>query len=282
MTLAVYVLKDAVDILSADAIDNPISWFADFNEWQRATFTNEIRQAAKSLSESSASNIGALGQRLLAIIQQTGSGSLSVALSSLAAEVSVMQTLVTGMKEITDKKIHGALNLQLNRNKTFINELATFIGGLQQATDAEADELDDQDGEDDEVAITRTSVEKTVAAYKQAVRAQARAFVNKRNIGKNTRNGKIIEWLGARGLSEKDCAEVGSSLLTQASARRFVNPVKRFVEGIPKRYRAFRRQRQDEGKLYLKEGFSPTEAIDANRECLTVFFPEIRTSSQGG
>lgn len=254
-----YVLKDAVDILIADAIDNPIPWFTDFNEWQRSTFINEIRQAAQGLSENPTSNISSLGQRLLAIIERAGSGSLSATFSSLAAEVAGIQTLVAGMKEITDKKIHGALNLQLNRNKTFIDELAKFIDGLQQAPDAEADELDDQDGDEEEANIPRTGRAAAASAYMQAARAQARSQASKRNIGKNTRNGKVIEWLGDRGLSEADRAEVGASLLIQASARRFVNPVKRFVDGIAKRYRAFRRLRQEEGKWYRKEGFSPTD-----------------------
>ncbi len=254
-----YVLKDTVDILIADALDNPIPWFNDFNEWQRTTFINEIRQAAQGLNENSASNISTLGQRLLAIIQRAGSGSLSATFSSLAAEVAGIQTLAAGMKEVTDKKIHGALNLQLNCNKTFIDELAKFIDGLQQAPDAEADELDDQDGDEDETNTPRTGRAAAASAYMQAARAQAKSHASKRSIGKNTRNGKVIEWLGDRGLSEADRAEVGTSLLIQASARRFVNPVKRFVDGIPKRYRAFRRLRQEEGKWYRKEGFSPTD-----------------------
>ena len=254
-----YVLKDAVEILIADAIDNPIPWFADFNEWQRSTFINEIRQAAQGLSENSAPNISTLGQRLLAIIQRAGSGSLSATFSSLAAEVAGIQTLVAGMKEITDKKIHGALNLQLNRNKTFIDELAKFIDGLQQAPDAEADELDDQDGDEEETNIPRTGRAAAASAYMQAPRPGDWSHPYWRSIGKNTRNGKMIEWLGDRGLSEADRAEVGASLLIQASARRFVNPVKRFVDGIPRRYRAFRRLRQEEGKWYRNEGFSPTD-----------------------
>ena len=254
-----YVLKDAVDTLAADALDNPIPWFADFNEWQRSTFINEIRQAAQGLSENQAQNINSLGQRLQAIIQRAGSSSISATFSSLAAEVAGIQTLVAGMKDVTDAKIKGALNLQLNRNRQFVTDLAKFIDGLQQSPESESDELDDQDGDDDEAVVARTGVEKAVAAYKQAVRAQARAFVSKRSIGKNTRNGKVIEWLGDRGLGEADRTEVGASLLVQASARRFVNPVKRFVDGIPRRYRAFRRLRQEEGKWYRKDGFSPTD-----------------------
>ena len=254
-----YVLKDAVETLTADALDNPIPWFTDFNEWQRSTFINEIRQAAQGLSENQAQNISALGQRLLAIIERAGSSSISATFTSLAAEVTGIQTLVAGMKDVTDTRIKRTLNLQLNRNRQFVTDLAKFIDGLQQTPEAESDELDDQDGDDDEAVVARTGVEKAVAAYKQAVRAQARAFVSKRSVGKNTRNGKVIEWLGDRGLGEADRTEVGASLLVQASARRFVNPVKRFVDGIPRRYRAFRRLRQEEGKWYRKDGFSPTD-----------------------
>lgn len=254
-----YVLKDAVDILNADALDNPISWFTDFDEWQRSTFINEIRQAAHGLSENQTQNIGSLGQRLLAIIQRTGSSSISATFTSLAAEVAGIQTLVAGMKDVTDAKIKEALNLQLKRNRQFVTDLAKFIAGLQQSPESESDELDDQDGDDDEAVVARTGIEKAVSAYKQAVRAQARAFVSKRSIGKNTRNGKVIEWLEDRGLGEANRAEVGASLLVQASARRFVNPVKRFGDGIPRRYRAFRRLRQEEGKWYRKDGFSPTD-----------------------
>ncbi|MFU7548218.1 hypothetical protein, partial [Pseudomonas paraeruginosa] len=75
----------------------------------------------------------------------------------------------------------------------------------------------------------------------QAVRAQARAAASKRAVSKTSRNGKIIEWLADRGLTETDRADVGTSLLVQTNARRFVNPVKRYLDGIPKRYRAFRR-----------------------------------------
>lgn len=254
-----YVLKDASEILTAGAVDSPVAWFTDFNEWQRSTFLNEIGQAAQGLSENAEPTINALGQRLLAITQGADSGSLSATFSSLAAEVAGIQTLVGDMKAFTDKKIHGALNLQLNRNKAFVDELVKFIDGLQQGPDGEADDLDDQDGDDDDVNIPRTGRAAAATAYIKAVRAQARSYASKRSVGKNSRNGKVIDWLGDRGLGQADRSEVGASLVVQASARRFVNPVKRFIDGIPKRYRAFRRLRQEESKWYRKEGFGPTD-----------------------
>jgi DNA polymerase III delta prime subunit len=254
-----FVLKDSVDILTVNALDIPIAWFSDFDEWQRSTFINEVLLSAQELLENQVPEIATVGQQLLSIIQRVSGGSLAATFTSLVAEVAGIQTLVAGMKEVTDKKIHSALNLQLNRNKAFIDELAKFIDDLQQSPDAESDELDDPDSDDEEANYSRTGRAAAVSAYMQAVRALARAYVSKRSIGKKSRNGKIVEWLGDRSLSEVDCTEVGASLLVQASARRFVNPVKRYIDGIPKRYRAFRRLRQEENKWYRKDGFNPAD-----------------------
>lgn len=254
-----FVLKEMVDVLTADALENSTTWFSDFNEWQRAAFITEMRQSAQRLSENKATEIAAIGQRLMSIIQRASGGPLVDVFTSLVAEVIGLKALVDGMKEITDKKIRESLTLQHNRSKTFIDELVKFIDGLQQASDAEAEDLDDPDADEEETNTPRTGRTAAATMYIKAVRAQARAHASKRSIGKNTRNGKIIEWLGDRTLAEADRAEVGASLLIQASARRFVNPVKRHIDGIPKRYRAFRRLRQEESKWYRKDGFSPTD-----------------------
>ena len=89
------------------------------------------------------------------------------------------------MKEVTDKKIQEALNIQLNRNKLFIDELATFIDGLQQLTDFENDDLDDQEGEEEDANVPHTGRIASITAYKQAVRAQARALASKKELRKN-------------------------------------------------------------------------------------------------
>ena len=46
------------------------------------------------------------------------------------------------------------------------------------------------------------------------------------------------------------------SLLVQSGARRFVNPVKRYIDGIPKRYRLFRRLRRENNIWYSENAFS--------------------------
>lgn len=251
-----FVLKEGVQSLNPDVVTRSTEWFDDFDTWQRKTYARELRDAATLLSKAPTSNVQALGSRLTAILTRTGEGTLVPAFGSLAAELPKVQEIVNTLKEDSDAKIRKVLTLQLNRNKAFLTELASFIDGLQQAQAAEADDQEDLDADEEEDSTTpRTGLAAAANAYTQAVRAQARAAASKRALGKSSRNGKIIEWLGDRTLSEAQRTEVGASLLVQASARRFANPVKRYIDGIPKRYRAFRRQRQEEGAWYLKNGF---------------------------
>lgn len=250
-----FVLKAGLPSLSEAALDRPIQWFDDFDAWQRKVYIQELRDAATLLHDAKTSEVLNLGARLQGILSRAGDGALASMFGSLAVEISRVQTLVTSLKEGSDAKIKGALNLQLNRNRAFLDELARVIDSLQQAQATDADDQDDPDSDEEEDSTSpRTGRAAALNAYMQAVRAQARAAASKRAVSKVSRNGKIIEWLGDRGLTESDRAEVGASLLVQASARRFVNPVKRYLDGIPKRYRTFRRERQQANTWYRNEG----------------------------
>src|SRR5262249_39167108 len=61
-------------------------------------------------------------------------------------------------------------------------------------------------------------------------------------------------------LALENASALGLSLRVQASAQRFINPIRRYFDGISGRYRSFRRERQVEGKWYTKDGFGPSEA----------------------
>jgi DNA polymerase III delta prime subunit len=243
-----FVLKDGLASLSETALERPIQWFDDFDAWQRKAYVQELHDAATQLHEAKSPEVLNLGARLQDILSRAADGALAAMFGSLAVEIAKVQALVSSLKEGSDGKIKAALNLQLNRNRAFLDELARVIDSLQQAQATDADDQDDPDADEEEDATApRTGRAAALNAYMQAVRAQARAAASKRAVSKASRNGRIIEWLGDRGLTEADRAEVGASLLVQASARRFVNPVKR--------YRAFRRERQPANTWYRHEGF---------------------------
>lgn len=255
-----FVLKDGLPSLSEAALDRPIEWFSDFDVWQRKTYVQELHDAATLLHEAKVPEVQSLGARLQDILARASEQALASTFGSLTAELPKVQALVASLKEASDSKIKDALNLQLNRNRAFLDELARFIDGLQQAQITDADEQDDLDADEEEDATApRTGRAAALNAYMQAIRAQARTAASKRTLSKTSRNGKIIEWLADRGLMETDRAKVGASLLVQTNARRFVNPVKRYLDGIPKRYRAFRRECQQDDRWYRNEGFEPRD-----------------------
>lgn len=250
-----FVLKEGVVNLTDAALAHPTQWYDDFDAWQRHAYLQELHDAATRLQAATQQDALDLACRIQDILSRAGDGSLVAMFASLAAETSKVQTLVASLKEVTDSKIRLALNLQLNRNRAFLDELGRLLDSLQQVVSVDTEEQDDIEAdEDDDTNAPRTGRVATINAYMQAVRAHARARAAKRAVSKTSRNGKIIDWLGERGLKDEDLIAVGNSLLLQANARRFVNPIKRYVDGVAKRYRAFRRERQLQGDSWYLAG----------------------------
>lgn len=257
-----FTLKETAATLRPEATTKPTEWFADFDTWQRRAFVQQLDLAAEVLSESQAADVAALGRRIAGLLKQASPTTMPALFVELAAEMGPLQALVSDLKTSSDARINGALNLAMNRDPQFIGELAQLIDQHRLAADADADEQDEADeldGEDEDPALPKTGPGAAVTAYLKAVRAQARALAAKRSISKTSRNAKIIEWLGPRTLSPADRPTVGAQLLVLAAARRFVNPIKRYLGDVPKRYRAFRRDSQELLAWYRPETFPATD-----------------------
>lgn len=268
-----FVLKEALPCLKSTALEKPIEWFRDFDSWQRKSYLQELIDAGTLLRGATSSDVQGLSTRVQNILARSNEQSLDLIFEALSIEIASIQAIFSSLKDMSDKKIKGVLNLQLNHNRAFLNELARFLDGLQQSTATDVEEQDDLDVDEDDDAITsRTALSVATNTFMKAVRAQARSVVLKKTINKSSRNGKIIEWLGERTLSKADLTDVGSNLLLQTSLRRFMNPVKQYLEGIPKRYRAFRREHQKTGLWYLQDGFDAKDisALELDVVLLTI------------
>lgn len=249
------VLKDGARSLNAEAESGAIGWFNDFDQWQKTAFWDEMRASAKGLGEHADPGVSRLGARLLATIGTDGTEAphIFVSLLPIADEI---RSIVEARKADTDAKIRGALNLQVNKDRRFLDEFGSFIEGLSDLSD----DAEDQDTEDDdEPAQPRVGRAAALNHYMRVVRTLARTRARKRNVAKSSRTGRIIEWLGDRTLPDADLQAIGENLLVQSALRWFVNPVRRYVDGMPQRYRRFRRTRQTDGLWYQPDGFSPTD-----------------------
>lgn len=249
-----FVLKDLLPSVKAETEEQPIVWFDDFRTWQGQTYRQELLDSAAALSASAVPMAQQLGGRLKSMLSDKAPWPSTF--TAIANELTSVHGFVTQLKDETDSKIKAVLNRQLMADRGFLGELAKLIETLRQQQASDSEDQEDPDAEDeDEAAVPRAGVAAATNAYMQAVRSHARNTAAKRSISKTSRTGKIIEWLGDRTLTAQELATVGASLLLQTHARKFVNPVKRYIDGIPKRYRAFRRVRQEEGRWYNQEGF---------------------------
>ncbi len=251
-----FVLKEALGSLLSGTILNQIEWFRDFDSWQTEAFWEEMSSAATLLQENVSAEVAALGRKYSSICRRAGDESTSNVLIQLIGLSEDVRTLLDGLKANTDKEIRGVLNLQMNRDKSFIDKLASFIDELAEGSE-ESDEVEGE--EDEDVLQPKSRLASASRTFIRAVQAQARAQAAGRGLGKNSVNAKVVEWLGNRSLPENRRSEVGNSLLTQSTARRFLNPTRRYIASVPIRYRRFRSIRQSEGRWYSPDGFSSAD-----------------------
>ena len=259
-----FTLKESASTLLDDATLDLTGWFSEFDTWQCNAYIQDLRQAALTMVAAESPELVQLGGRIVGILEKANRSNLPSVFLELAGELAKVQALVTTFKDLSDKKIGNAFNLAYNRDRGFVDDLAKFLEQLRTSTNVEADvddadDADDQDGDEEDLATPKVGKSAAIAAYMRAVRSQARAQAAKRSIGKTTRNGKIIEWIGDRSLAVDDRPGVGAQLLMLVALRRFVNPVKRYLVDISKRYRAFRREPQSRKKWYSASNFLITD-----------------------
>lgn len=249
-----YVLKEHAQTLRPGSQDDAIAWFEDFDQWQKAAFWDDMRSSATALSEQAAPDVARVGARLSSAIGPQGSESTQVFVSFLPIAEDI-RAMVEARKDATDTELKKALNLQVNRDNGFLDSFGAFIEGLSDVTD----DADDQDEDEEETNQPRVGRVAAMNHYLRVVRTQARARARRRNVPKASRTGRIIDWLAGRMPNAPDLQRIGESLVVQSALRWFVNPVRRYVDGVPQRYRRFRRIRQAEGLWFAPDGHAVTD-----------------------
>lgn len=250
------VMKETAKTIDVGIETQQIDWFSDFDQWQRRTFWEALKEAAGNLSENPRKRVSAIGTRILEIVEKADENKPASDLLELANVAAEIGVLLDEMKKFSDDKIRQSLNVHVHHDRSFLDEMATFLASLEDLPD---DDPDADEEDDEEVTQPRGSRAAAVTAYSNAMRSLARAKARKRALPRTGLTSRLLEWLGDRILPEETIPEVGESLLVQSALRAFSNPVRRYIDQIPARYRVFRRGRQAENRWYRKEGFARTE-----------------------
>ncbi|HEY1399351.1 ATP-binding domain-containing protein [Roseateles sp.] len=246
----IFVEKATDATLSEAARERPIDWYDDFDAWQTNAWLASVRQAAEDLKSDNDKAVAALAKPALDALAGKEASNVGDAVVELTQFGAALQTRLTEMRSFTNGKLRDALTLQVNRNRGFLDELARFMESLQD-TGSDTDDDDDDAAEDEEIPVeSKTTRNAAMQAYESSLRTLARSRAMGNSLKKGRRSSRIVEWLGDRGLSPIDLTAVGRSLVQQSRIRRLLNPAHSFINGIPQRYRGFRRARQAESSWY--------------------------------
>lgn len=255
----IFTYKPESVILREDTQSSCIKWFADFDEWQHANYVAQLSDAAEKLRLSDDKSAQAIAADYLEVLSSFPERQLGALLLEMMAPSDKLTEFMVKLRQTTDDVIRKSLNGQYRGDPTLLRDLGHFLETLLAPQDLEVTEELDIEAEDEEEATTpRSAIESAVIAYGQAIRALARSFVLKRPLAKSSKNARVIDWLRDRKADLGDLEGIGRQLVLLQNARRIAQPVRRYFADLPKRYRAFRRQRQTEG-LWYAESFDSRE-----------------------
>ena len=243
------VMKDSLPSITQAALVDSAHWFEDFDSWQRSAFSDRLNNSAKALAEDTDPSIAKLGTRLFAIAERSRPDALASTFEALSQYIDPTRGAIGQLRERSDAILKSELNRQLNRNRDFLAELFELMKDLK-ASEAEEDLDELETEEEEETARPKSDTAVAMNRYMAAVRAMARGTVSRRIPKKNSINARIVDWLGSRIFNNDQLRELGTLLVPQTHLRAFVNPVKRYLDGISSRYRSFRRFSREANSWY--------------------------------
>ena len=153
-------------------------------------------------------------------------------------------------------------NLLYNRNKNIFTDLARFLESIEQDDDDDEDLVFDDEAEDQNQP-TRSEVDRAVRAYLAFLRTYSRHLYLSRSLSKQSRAGKVKDWLGERIPSRELLLQIGQQITLQNGLRRFLNMPKRYVFDVVTSYRAFRKLHELNKGFYQDTPNQPLH-IDGN------------------
>jgi hypothetical protein len=232
------VLDEAAANLTREAIFNQIGWAQDFWAWRSQDHWAGLTEHAIVLSQSGEPTTSEIGKKLAQIMNQALTEEDKLA--GLAAVDENLREIVSRLSHEIEAITRKALSTHLRSDRDLLDKFLAFLATLDVA-DGPAEDNESDDEEDLQSTPLRGR-EAAFDAYKEAVRGQARAALNRRQVGPTTRVGRLLTWLDNKTLSVEDALAVGERLQIQTAARIFINAVRHHILGVARQYRRFRRE----------------------------------------
>ena len=278
-----YELRTNLNYLKDDTIQNSIQWYSEFIEWQTDQFlskeavrANDLRESLKHWFHSGKLQID-VSERINEIISLfDGLDESSKMLELIEARENKIKDCISELDRSVKEETDQFVNILFNTDRDFLESFSAFFSSLEISKDEDVREEEEDEEFEDEIEneghesffyekskegkkVTRRQVERIV---KRAIEADAKAFVQQKQLNKLSQNGEIIKWLGNRNSAEKEKQKLGIYLLSLTKLKQFLSIRLRYLKTLPRRYKEFREVCSSKGKWYTKE-ISDKNLIDS-------------------
>jgi hypothetical protein len=243
-----FVLKSEMNILRDDVVENPIAWFEDFRQFHWERVRNQLEQGLVLLEKLQDEDSHVLVDLLRDTLNPDNFrsvGQIYRALNDLEEEIG---PFLSSQKAYSDGEIRKCLVQTFNKNRQFLDEMATFVDTLQMEDEPDDEEEFDDDSSDESQG--KTSAQLAQQIYSRSIRTLARSKYLGRKISPSSRAARVGEWLAEELPSDEVLLNIGKSIATQNGFRRFVNSSRRYVADVPSSYKVFRKKRNKDGHWY--------------------------------
>jgi Cdc6-like AAA superfamily ATPase len=179
-------------------------------------------------------------------------------LFDLTAFQDVLLEHTKSLADSADEVLRTAINRQLAKNRSFVDQLAEFLESL--APEVVDEEDDDDAGPDDEATqATRDQRVLAVHVFRRALSARGRSLVEGRAVARDSRNHQVLEWLGPAVPDDAALRSLGEMLQRLRCVRFLSETHRNLIQRVPAVYQRFRRMALREGVWYRSDARSAIE-----------------------
>lgn len=257
-----FTLKTELTLLSDNVVHDAREWYGAFKKFHWERLLEQLAEGGVQVDKSSTSQSKALVLEIHKVLEVSSKLSAIALLQSLDSLEKLLKAELDANKTLTDEMLKKERNLLYNRNKNIFTELAKFIDSIEQDDDDDEDIAFDDEAEDQNQP-TRSEVDRAVRTYLAFLRTYSRHLYLSRSLNKQSRAGRVRDWLGERVPSKEVLLQIGQQITLQNGLRRFLNMPKRYVFDVITSYRAFRKLHEQNKDFYQVIASQPLH-IDGN------------------
>ena len=231
------ILTDEKPILKSDTLSNLIDLYEKFTLFYNQQIKLDLEKSSNWLLENIENEmIIEASEYIQDILKSTENLEISY-LRSIDRLNSQFSEQIKAYQEEVSKTITGSLQIIYREDNEFLKKLNTFIKKIEKDS-LSIDNIEEDENDD-------LSKSELTRGYNSAIRSYARTMANGKKLNSKSKNAKIIEWLDDRLMNEEKIIELGRKINILTHLRKFLNPMKLYVNKIPSQYKIFRTKKEN-------------------------------------